>query len=117
MTDRQPSNLIRTVDRLLITLTMAVWSDAPAAVGSVLRLDPTSGSIYTAARGIGVDSGGNVYVCGEASSKGGSLRWIVRKLSTGGAWTKVSELSGQGDASAKGICFFPGRSATAPPLT
>jgi hypothetical protein len=166
---------------------LGCWSDHPAGVGSVLRLDPTSTSTYTpsvvdaelvhvhglgfnpangvlyavghgprfttppyprsnptvwkvrtsttgevnswttddawaltsityaSARGITADASGNVYVCGEASSKGGSLRWIVRKLPLGGTWSSVAELSGQGDAFARGVCAFPGNAANPNP--
>jgi hypothetical protein len=70
---------------------------------------------YASARGITFDAAGNVYVCGEAAPKRGGLRWIVRKLAVGGSWTTVSELFGQGDASAKGVCFFPGNAVNSRP--
>jgi hypothetical protein len=93
-----------------------VWKVRKSTIGNVnsWTTDDTfalTTTTYASPRGITADASGNVYVCGEASPKSGSLRWLVRKLPLGGTWTTVSEVSGQGDAFARGICCFPGNSA------
>ncbi len=45
------------------------------------------------ARGIAVDSAGNVFVCGAATDLAGDSNWIVERLDTSGTWTTIRNRS------------------------
>ena len=91
-----------------------VWKVRKSITGGGANSWATDDTFYlstkaaASARGITTDAGGNVYVCGLANPNSGNSHWIVRKLPPGGSWTTVLDVSGQGDAIANGMCFFPG---------
>ena len=94
-----------------------VWKVRKSIAEGVANSWETDDTFYlstkaaASARGITTDASGNVYVCGLANPNSGNSHWVVRKLPPGGSWTTVLDVSGQGDAIANGICFFPGNSS------
>src|SRR5262249_21179675 len=97
-----------------------VWNVRKSVAGGGLNMwtnDDTfylSTTAFSQARAITADTNGNVYVCGTAYPSSGNSHFVVRELPYGGTrWGTVVDTagkSGNADADAHGVLFFPGNS-------